>query len=184
MGTGWRRFEIFISKHASDSPSTIRKRLLLWDSLAWPPMAAQYFSEAKNGSPSGFEMALLPNYNPTRVFKNSVGFLGKEGKCELPKLISSCPSSSCWQWRFGVIAGLVACVLIAMPTGDQHGKMVARHQPVTLAAMEGLFKGGPEAELDQGRRRRRKATALAYSPDGTTLASASRERRTGFNDAP
>jgi cytochrome d ubiquinol oxidase subunit I len=49
--------------------------------------------------------------------------------------------------RFGVIAGLVSCVLIAMPTGDQHGKMVARHQPVTLAAMEGLFKGGPEAEL-------------------------------------
>ncbi len=49
--------------------------------------------------------------------------------------------------RCGVIAGLVACVLIAMPTGDQHGKMVARHQPVTLAAMEGLFKGGPEAEL-------------------------------------
>src|SRR6202451_1518643 len=48
---------------------------------------------------------------------------------------------------FGVIAGLVSCVLIAMPTGDQHGKMVARHQPVTLAAMEGLFKGGPEAEL-------------------------------------
>ncbi|HEV8071352.1 MAG TPA: cytochrome ubiquinol oxidase subunit I [Planctomycetaceae bacterium] len=49
--------------------------------------------------------------------------------------------------RFGVITGLVSCVLIAMPTGDQHGKMVARHQPVTLAAMEGLFKGGPEAEL-------------------------------------
>jgi cytochrome d ubiquinol oxidase subunit I len=49
--------------------------------------------------------------------------------------------------RFGVSAGLVSCVLIAMPTGDQHGKMVARHQPVTLAAMEGLFKGGPEAEL-------------------------------------
>src|SRR5580704_13320144 len=49
--------------------------------------------------------------------------------------------------RFGVIAGLVSCVLIAMPTGDQHGKMVARHQPVTLAATEGLFKGGPEAEL-------------------------------------
>ncbi len=49
--------------------------------------------------------------------------------------------------RFGVIAGLVSCVLIAMPTGDQHGKMVARHQPVTLAAMEGLFQGGPDAEL-------------------------------------
>jgi cytochrome bd ubiquinol oxidase subunit I len=49
--------------------------------------------------------------------------------------------------RVGVIAGLIACIVIVLPTGDQHGKMVARHQPVTLAAMEGLFKGGPEAEL-------------------------------------
>jgi cytochrome bd ubiquinol oxidase subunit I len=49
--------------------------------------------------------------------------------------------------RVAVIAGLIACLVIIMPTGDQHGKMVARHQPVTLAAMEGLFKGGPEAEL-------------------------------------
>jgi cytochrome d ubiquinol oxidase subunit I len=47
----------------------------------------------------------------------------------------------------GVIAGLIACVLVLFPTGDQHGKLVARHQPVTLAAMEGVFEGGPGAEL-------------------------------------
>lgn len=49
--------------------------------------------------------------------------------------------------RVGVIAGLLSCLLVAFPTGDTQGKMVARHQPVTLAAMEGLFKGGPGAEL-------------------------------------
>jgi cytochrome bd ubiquinol oxidase subunit I len=49
--------------------------------------------------------------------------------------------------RVGVTAGLVSCVLIVFPTGDQHGKYVARHQPVALAAMEGLFHGGPYAEL-------------------------------------
>lgn len=49
--------------------------------------------------------------------------------------------------RVGVIAGLLSCVLIVFPTGDGHGKFVARHQPVALAAMEGLFHGGPYAEL-------------------------------------
>jgi cytochrome d ubiquinol oxidase subunit I len=49
--------------------------------------------------------------------------------------------------RAGVIAGLVASVLVAFPTGDGAGKLVTRHQPVTLAAMEGLFESGPYAEL-------------------------------------
>jgi cytochrome bd ubiquinol oxidase subunit I len=49
--------------------------------------------------------------------------------------------------RLGVSAGLIATVLLMFPTGDEQGKMVARHQPVTLAAMEGLFDGGPDAEL-------------------------------------
>jgi cytochrome d ubiquinol oxidase subunit I len=40
----------------------------------------------------------------------------------------------------GVIAGFVACILAAFPTGDGQAQMVAKHQPVTLAAMEGLFK--------------------------------------------
>lgn len=41
--------------------------------------------------------------------------------------------------RLGVPAGFVAAVLVAFPTGDQQSKLVARHQPVTFAAMEGLF---------------------------------------------
>ncbi len=49
--------------------------------------------------------------------------------------------------RVGVIAGLLSTVLVAYPLGDRHGRMVAEHQPVTLAAMEGLFEGGPYAEL-------------------------------------
>jgi cytochrome d ubiquinol oxidase subunit I len=49
--------------------------------------------------------------------------------------------------RAGVIAGLVSSLLVAFPTGDVQGKLITRHQPVTLAAMEGLFDGGPYAEL-------------------------------------
>lgn len=42
--------------------------------------------------------------------------------------------------RLGVTAGFVASILMLFPTGDGQGRMVARHQPVTLAAMEGLFE--------------------------------------------
>jgi cytochrome bd ubiquinol oxidase subunit I len=49
--------------------------------------------------------------------------------------------------RAGVIAGLVSSLLVAFPTGDGAGKLVTKHQPLTLAAMEGLFEGGPYAEL-------------------------------------
>jgi cytochrome d ubiquinol oxidase subunit I len=52
----------------------------------------------------------------------------------------------------GVSAGLVASVGMAFPTGDGQGKNVARHQPVALAAMEGLFEtrqGAPMALIGQ-----------------------------------
>lgn len=54
--------------------------------------------------------------------------------------------------RTGVISGMIATLLLAFPTGDQQGKMVALHQPATLAAMEGLFnaeKGAPLALIGQ-----------------------------------
>lgn len=54
--------------------------------------------------------------------------------------------------RTGVIAGTIAVTLLMFPTGDQQGKMVLRDQPVTLAAMEGLFEttqGAPLAILGQ-----------------------------------
>jgi cytochrome d ubiquinol oxidase subunit I len=47
--------------------------------------------------------------------------------------------------RAGTFAGLIASVLVAFPTGDRQAKMVGSHQPVTLAAMEGKFVGGPLA---------------------------------------
>ena len=49
--------------------------------------------------------------------------------------------------RLGVIAGLVSALLVAFPTGDTQAKMVARHQPAGLAAMEGRFASGPMAEI-------------------------------------
>ena len=42
--------------------------------------------------------------------------------------------------KVGVISGVISCILIIFPTGDLHGKYVARHQPAAMAAMEGLFK--------------------------------------------
>ncbi len=49
--------------------------------------------------------------------------------------------------RTGVIAGCVFSLLQLFPTGDRQGKLVADLQPVTLAAMEGLFRGQPGAPL-------------------------------------
>ncbi len=54
--------------------------------------------------------------------------------------------------RTGLIAGLISSVLMAFPTGDAQGKNIAFNQPVTLAAMEGLFhtaEGAPLVLLGQ-----------------------------------
>jgi cytochrome d ubiquinol oxidase subunit I len=54
--------------------------------------------------------------------------------------------------RVSITVGLIAALLQLFPTGDRQGKMVADYQPVTLAAMEGLFEtreGAPLAVLGQ-----------------------------------
>jgi cytochrome d ubiquinol oxidase subunit I len=54
--------------------------------------------------------------------------------------------------RLAVIVGVIAGFLQLFPTGDGQGKILARYQPTTLAAMEGLFKtqeGAPLAILGQ-----------------------------------
>lgn len=54
--------------------------------------------------------------------------------------------------KAGVLVGVVAAILQLFPTGDEQGKLIADHQPVTLAAMEGLFesqKGAPVALIGQ-----------------------------------
>jgi cytochrome d ubiquinol oxidase subunit I len=49
--------------------------------------------------------------------------------------------------KTGVIAACLFSILQIFPTGDGQGRLVATHQPVTLAAMEGLFQGKPAAPL-------------------------------------
>jgi len=49
--------------------------------------------------------------------------------------------------KAGVIASCVGSIWMLFPTGDWKGKLVAEYQPVTLAAMEGLFNTADGAPL-------------------------------------
>ena len=49
--------------------------------------------------------------------------------------------------KTGVMAGCIFSLLQLFPTGDRQGRLIARYQPVTLAAMEALFTSGPGAPL-------------------------------------
>ena len=54
--------------------------------------------------------------------------------------------------KAGVLVGVLASILQLFPTGDAQGVMISQSQPVTLAAMEGLFQttqGAPVAILGQ-----------------------------------
>jgi cytochrome d ubiquinol oxidase subunit I len=54
--------------------------------------------------------------------------------------------------RLGVISAIAATIVLLFPSGDGQGRNIARHQPATLAAMEGLFdteQGAPLAILGQ-----------------------------------
>jgi cytochrome d ubiquinol oxidase subunit I len=91
--------------------------------------------------------------------------------------------------RIAVIAASIATVIQIFPTGDRNGKLVADHQPATLAAMEGLFDSGPYAKLaiigqpDMKNRRLENPievpgllSFLAYGSFGSTVV--------GLNDIP
>jgi cytochrome d ubiquinol oxidase subunit I len=47
--------------------------------------------------------------------------------------------------RVGVIAGVLASLWMLFPSGHFQSEMVAKHQPVSLAAMEGLFESERQA---------------------------------------
>ncbi len=49
--------------------------------------------------------------------------------------------------KMAVYVGLVFCAIQLFPTGDGQGKLVAKHQPAALAAMEGKFESGDHAEM-------------------------------------
>ena len=49
--------------------------------------------------------------------------------------------------KAGVIVGIIAAMLQLFPSGDKQGKLIADNQPVTLAAMEGLFESSKSAPI-------------------------------------
>ena len=54
--------------------------------------------------------------------------------------------------RVGVVAGVISSALQIFPTGDLHGRYMAKHQPAAVAAMEGLFNskaGAPVVLIGQ-----------------------------------
>jgi cytochrome bd ubiquinol oxidase subunit I len=57
------------------------------------------------------------------------------------------PAQARLNLKTGVLFGFVFSLLLAFPAGDISGKMVAKYQPVSLAAMEGRFESGTYAEL-------------------------------------
>jgi len=49
--------------------------------------------------------------------------------------------------KVGMVVACIASIVIVFPTGDMHGKMVAKYQPAALAGMEGKFKTSDRADL-------------------------------------
>jgi len=47
----------------------------------------------------------------------------------------------------GVSVALISSIVVAFPTGDHQAKLVAQHQPISLAAMEGRFESGQMAGI-------------------------------------
>src|SRR5262245_5528360 len=91
--------------------------------------------------------------------------------------------------RTGTFVGLISCFLVAFPTGDRQAKMVAKHQPVTLAAMEGRFQSGSNAEINfigQPNVRERRLDNPIYMPSALSiLAFGHRSANVqGLNDFP
>jgi cytochrome d ubiquinol oxidase subunit I len=67
----------------------------------------------------------------------------------------------------GVTAGLIASCLMVFPTGDAQGRNIAYNQPVTLAAMEGLFtdeRGAPLMLIGQPNMSEKKLDNAIYVP--------------------
>lgn len=91
--------------------------------------------------------------------------------------------------KLGVIAGLISCVVQIFPTGDLHGRYVAKHQPAAIAGMEGVFntqKGAPIVLIGQPDEQAQKIDnplvvndVLSFLIYGTTKAEVK-----GLNDFP
>ena len=69
--------------------------------------------------------------------------------------------------KMGVTVAALSSIFQLFPMGDRHGKLVAEYQPVTLAAMEGLFRteaGAPVVLIGQPNTAEQKLDNPIYIP--------------------
>ncbi|HCA56390.1 MAG TPA: cytochrome ubiquinol oxidase subunit I [Blastocatellia bacterium] len=91
--------------------------------------------------------------------------------------------------KAGVIAGCLASIWMLFPSGDWQGKMVAKHQPVTLAAMEGLFdttEGAPLVLIGQPDMEKKRLDNAIHIPAALSFITYQRwdARVKGLNEFP
>jgi cytochrome bd ubiquinol oxidase subunit I len=91
--------------------------------------------------------------------------------------------------RVGVVGALIFCVLQIWPTGDEHARRVARYQPSSFAASEGLFEtrnGAPLVIIGNPDTKRRKLDSSIEMPRLLSFLTSRRwnARTTGLNDIP
>ena len=91
--------------------------------------------------------------------------------------------------RVGVIGALIFCALQIFPTGDRSAHNVARYQPASFAAMEGLFptqEGAPLVIIGNPDTDRRRLESTLEMPHFLSFLTSRNwnERLTGLNDIP
>jgi cytochrome d ubiquinol oxidase subunit I len=89
----------------------------------------------------------------------------------------------------GVVGALIFTTLQIFPTGDQHARQVARYQPSSFAAAEGLFpteKGAPLTIIGNPDTTRRKLDSSIEMPHVLSFLTSRRWNATvtGLNDIP
>jgi len=91
--------------------------------------------------------------------------------------------------KIGVVSGLVFSVLSLFPTGAKNGEQVTAHQPIKMAAMEGLFKtqeGAPIAIIGMPDTERRELMDPIFVPRVLSYLAYGdlRARVVGLDDYP
>jgi cytochrome d ubiquinol oxidase subunit I len=91
--------------------------------------------------------------------------------------------------RTGVVGALIFTALQIYPTGDRHAQQVARHQPSSFAAAEGLFetqKGAPLVIIGNPDVTRRKLDSTIEMPEFLSFLTSRRWDAAvmGLNDIP
>jgi len=91
--------------------------------------------------------------------------------------------------RLGVPAAALASVFSLFPSGDRQGQLISRYQPVTLAAMEGLFNaesGAPIVLIGQPNMAEQTLDNPIYIPKALSVLTYKRWEATvrGLNDFP